>query len=173
MTGSLPTELGILTSLVILDLSYNILLSGSLPFELCGLSNLRRLEVGFTSLTGNLPACFALALPELVELVAPNASLSGPFPDLCEMTKLQWIDIRHNKFTGNLPKCVWPDAKVLYLSDNLFEVRCHCGWYSRWIRPIFCVCLSLIFYPTGNPTDATGQHGQSDGPLCRRQQAIR
>jgi hypothetical protein len=127
MMGSLPTELGILTSLVILDLSYNILLSGSLPFELCDLSNLKRLEVGFTSLTGNLPACFATALPELVELLAPNASLSGPFPDLCEMTKLQWIDIRYNKFTGNLPKCVWPDAKVLYLSDNLFEVRCRCG----------------------------------------------
>jgi Leucine-rich repeat (LRR) protein len=122
MTGSLPTELGILTSLEVLDLSYNTNLGGNLPFELCDLTNLKRLELGFNSLTGNLPACLATGMPELVELIAPNASLSGPFPDLCEMTKLQVLNIRYNQFAGGLPKCVWPDAKYLFLSDNLFEV---------------------------------------------------
>jgi hypothetical protein len=144
MTGSLPSELGILTSLEVLDLSYNTYLGGELPFELCDLTNLKRIEIGDTAFTGNLPSCLPTALTDLRELIAPDVGLSGPFPDLCEMSKLTLIVLMKNQFTGALPTCNWPELTFLGLSDNMFEVRARIvvaardagcdGWMEQWME---------------------------------------
>lgn len=53
--GTVPTELGLLTSLTSLDLGWN-LFYGSIPSELGMLTKLTHLDLGFNVLTGSIPA---------------------------------------------------------------------------------------------------------------------
>jgi hypothetical protein len=57
LEGDIPKELGKLTTLEVLDLTFNDLLGGPFPEELCQLSNLNSLFLGYTQLSGELPGC--------------------------------------------------------------------------------------------------------------------
>jgi hypothetical protein len=57
LQGEIPKELGKLTTLELVDLTFNDLLSGPFPEALCELTNLNSLFLGYTNLAGELPAC--------------------------------------------------------------------------------------------------------------------
>ena len=78
LTGTLPSELGSLAELRVLDLSRNYL-SGSIPPELGGLTNLWLLDLSDSYLGGSIP------------------------PELGNLTNLSTLDLWGNRFTGCIP----------------------------------------------------------------------
>jgi hypothetical protein len=57
LQGNIPKELGKLTTLELVDLTFNDDLGGPFPEELCELTNLKALFLGYTQITGEIPAC--------------------------------------------------------------------------------------------------------------------
>ena len=78
LTGEIPPELGGLSNLVWLHL-YNNQLTGEIPPELGRLSNLVELWLGDNQLTGEIP------------------------PELGGLSNLVWLDLTGNQLTGEIP----------------------------------------------------------------------
>lgn len=90
LTGTIPTEIGLMTSLEILDLSSTTLLTGTIPTELGLLSNLRSVDLGFSALTGAVPSelCTVSADPSLfldtlIVDCGASAEVACSVPDCC------------------------------------------------------------------------------------------
>ena len=93
LSGTIPAELGDLTSLVELDLWGNGL-SGAIPAELGSLTNLQILHLWSTELSGAIPAELG-SLTNLQELYLYQNELSGPLPlTLSALSQLSVLDIR-------------------------------------------------------------------------------
>jgi hypothetical protein len=137
--GTLPTELGMLTTLEFLDLEYNSL-RGSLPEELCNLENLQLLILGVNDLTGPLPNC---AWPKMRNARFKDNDFEGTIPtEFCDMPDLLTLIVDNNDLKGKMPACTgeqWPSLLLLALSDNYLTVRFSLiGW--------------LLFFPTRDIT---------------------
>ena len=78
VSGLIPPELGGLSNLERLDLGFNAL-SGSIPPELGGLSNLERLDLAFNALSGSIPPELG-GLSNLGSLHLYGNDLSGTIP---------------------------------------------------------------------------------------------
>ncbi|MCY4598619.1 MAG: DUF5719 family protein [Acidobacteria bacterium] len=76
--GALPPELGQLTGLTSLNLSYNRL-TGTIPAELGRLTRLTRLDLSFNRLSGAIPPELG-SVPDLRELNVANNRLTGTVP---------------------------------------------------------------------------------------------
>jgi Leucine-rich repeat (LRR) protein len=110
ITGSIPTEFGLLTQLSNLDLSDNIYLSGVLPTELATLSNLEYFNIGGSSISGTIPSEFG-QLQSLEELYLSAPFLTGTIPDaICGIGTLVGIS-----YTDNL-ECPCAGERVCILS---------------------------------------------------------
>ncbi|XP_065851427.1 probable LRR receptor-like serine/threonine-protein kinase At3g47570 [Euphorbia lathyris] len=119
LTGSIPKEIGNLTSLISLDLGQNNLqgfipktirklmklqgllllenmIQGSIPSELCGLQRLIAIDFGRNGLSGNIPFC------------------------LDNLTSLQYLYLVSNKLNSTIPSTLWrlKDVLQLNLSSN-------------------------------------------------------
>ena len=119
LTGSIPPELGKLSALTALKLSYNQL-TGPIPPELGNLSALSLLNLGHNALTGSLP-------PELKKLSRLNTlhlfgnALTGPIPpELGNLSALQGLSLSGNKLRGPIPPELGNLSALtdLYLSRN-------------------------------------------------------
>ena len=102
LTGPIPAEVGGLTNLRRLELRLNDL-TGQVPAELGSLVNLYSLLLGGNTLTGQVP----IWLGDLVDLwyldLGGNA-LSGPIPEvLGDLTNLRWLLLGWNDLTGPIP----------------------------------------------------------------------
>ena len=102
LTGSIPPELGNLISLTSLSLCWNQL-TGSIPAELGNLINLTWLHLGGNQLTGSIP-------PELGNLTSLRYlylwlnQLSGSLPpELGNLTNLKAFNLQSNQLTGSIP----------------------------------------------------------------------
>ncbi len=103
LTGMLPPELGGLTQLKKLELWDNSL-SGVIPPELGGLTLLKWLVLYENSLTGPIPSELG-GLTQLEALVLHGNSLTGPIPpELGSLAQLQWLTLADNRLTGMLPR---------------------------------------------------------------------
>ena len=127
LTGSLTlwTEVGELTNLSIVDMSFNAL-SGSLPTELGRINNLAFLSVARNSLEGPIPTELGeINQPDVVEnlrdLDLSRNRIAGPLPtELAVHTQLNYLDARDNSLEGALPTELahLTDLQVLHLEDN-------------------------------------------------------
>lgn len=143
LTGSLPSELGTLTSLTYVILSGN-LLTGPIPAEIGGLTALREIVLGHNGLTGSIPAEIGNAtalqkidlsynqltgsipstlgnLPALYRFYATNNQLSGPLPaELGGLPNLAYIYLNTNQLSGPLPAELgnMPNLVHLFLYSN-------------------------------------------------------
>jgi len=99
LSGSLPSELGLLTDLQILRLASNAL-SGSLPSELGLLTDLQVLRFNHNTLSGNLPSELGL-FENLQRLYLDSNSLVGSIPSELELlTSLQVLHFYDNSLIG-------------------------------------------------------------------------
>ncbi len=138
LSGRIPPELGILTSLQELDFRENAQLSCHIPPELGNLANLRRLYIHSTPF---LPAIFPPVwdpvsdpscgippelgnLANLEELNLGNTGLSGSIPpELGSLSNLQMLDLGYNALSGSIPPALGnlSNLQALSLSANLLS----------------------------------------------------
>lgn len=102
LSGPVPSQLAGLTNLTELDLGINNL-SGPIPAELSALANLRVLELYVNDLSGPIPTELA-ALANLEVLVLGSNDLSGPIPTaLTALTNLRNLSLANNELSGPIP----------------------------------------------------------------------
>ena len=122
LSGSIPPELGGLTSLTGLAVANNDL-SGLIPAELGGLTRLERLNAWGNNLTGIIPPELGtLTRLEYVEL-GSNA-FEGPIPPtLGNLASLDHLTLWRNDLSGPIPPELGQltDLSVLRLGSNVLE----------------------------------------------------
>ncbi|XP_010038738.2 probable leucine-rich repeat receptor-like protein kinase At5g49770 [Eucalyptus grandis] len=101
--GSLSGDIGGLTELRSLDLSFSQDLTGSLTARLGDLSNLNTLILQGCGFTGNIPDELG-KLSQLTFLALNNNKFTGSIPaSLGNLSQLSWLDLAENQLTGSIP----------------------------------------------------------------------
>ncbi len=119
LTGEIPSELGGLSNLTGLWLGLNQL-TGEIPPELGGLSNLTHLSLGLNQLTGEIPSELG-GLSNLTHLSLGSNQLTGEIPpELGGLSKLTQMVLDHNQLTGEIPSELGGLSNLthLYLPGN-------------------------------------------------------
>ena len=102
LTGQVPSTLGLLASLTLLDLSINFL-TGPIPSEIGNLQQLTQLSLFKNNLTDAIPAEFYdLASLEVVQLYE-NPLTGSLRTELGNLTKLTALNLAKNFLTGSIP----------------------------------------------------------------------
>ncbi|KAK1436662.1 hypothetical protein QVD17_02444 [Tagetes erecta] len=121
LTGGLPGDIGQLTELEYLDLSYNDL-GGTLTTEITKLVKLTNLILIGCNLIGTIPSNIG-NLASLTDLSLNNNRFTGTIPaSVGKLNNLYWLDLSVNQLTGSLP--VSPGLDMLtsaghfHLGDN-------------------------------------------------------
>ncbi|KAH9714618.1 protein kinase domain-containing protein [Citrus sinensis] len=147
LTGTIPSQLGNLSSLQSLNLSCNRLsgsipsaifttytlkyvsfrknqLSGAFPSFAFNTSSLQYLDFGFNTLSGEIPANICSNLPFLEYLALSQNMFHGGIPSaLSNCAYLQRLGLSSNDFSGVVPKeiCNLTKLKGLYLGGNRLQ----------------------------------------------------
>ena len=119
LSGTIPHELGGLSNLEELDLESNHL-TGAIPRELSSLTNLTSLLLGGNQLTGEIPPELG-DLSNLEELVLWRNELTGTIPrELVSLANLTWLHLGNNQLTGEIPPEFGnlSNLEALVLRDN-------------------------------------------------------
>ncbi|MCB0061756.1 MAG: leucine-rich repeat domain-containing protein, partial [Caldilineaceae bacterium] len=102
MIGSLPTSMGNLSNLEILEL-YQNQLSGPIPAEIGNLLNLRELALSGNQLNGPIPLALA-NLTSLEQITLSGNQLTGTVPiEFGALTNLQSLALGGNQLHGEIP----------------------------------------------------------------------
>jgi Leucine-rich repeat (LRR) protein len=114
LTGQLPPDLGGLTNLKVLDLGSNHL-TGTIPPEVGNLTTLRSLELSSNNLAGSLPGTIG-DLTDLTFFSAYNNQLSGSIPEeLGNLASLNLLQLGSNALTGSIPSTLGQLGALNYL----------------------------------------------------------
>ncbi|XVF82910.1 hypothetical protein PTKIN_Ptkin16aG0089000 [Pterospermum kingtungense] len=117
--GNIPMEMGTLSNMVDLDLSFNEL-SGSIPATIGRIKNLQGLYLSNNKLEGPIPPEIC-GLKGLYELSLGANELDGPLPTcLGDLTSLRYLYLAFNKFHSAIPSIMWSLRYILEvdLSSN-------------------------------------------------------
>lgn len=103
LTGKLSGDIGGLSELRSLDLSYNGGLTGSLSPRIGDLQKLNILILAGCGFTGNIPDEIG-NLADLSFLALNSNNFSGRIPpSLGKLSQLYWLDLADNQLTGSIP----------------------------------------------------------------------
>lgn len=122
LNGSIPCELCNLTNLEYLSL-YSNQLSGNIPSELGNLTNLKYLYLNGNQLTGSIPAELG-SLTNLESLYLSDNQISGSIPsELGNLTNLESLYLSYNQLTGEMPEFIgnMKSYKYVQIYANLLE----------------------------------------------------
>lgn len=112
LRGTLPAELGNLSSLRSLEINRNKELSGPIPKELGNLSNLEHLVFYISGLNGSIPKELG-NLSKLRVLGIDNSKLSGSIPtELGNLTCLEELNLSQNDLSGSIPSTLGNLSKL-------------------------------------------------------------
>jgi hypothetical protein len=112
LRGTIPTEIARLTLLRVLDVSKSSLLSGAIPSEIGGLTSLRKLLLNHCRLMGTIPRSIG-RLSNLEKFHVSNNILVGTVPSQIGMLKsLKELMISRNLLTGTIPSQIGRMAKL-------------------------------------------------------------
>ena len=126
LQGSLTSEIGMLSSLIFLNLEYNSI-TGTIPSEIGMLSSLTRFDLFLNSITGTIPSEIGMLL-SLTDLDLDDNSITGTIPteigmlpsleylylwfnsitstipsEIGMLSSLTWLDLESNSVTGTMP----------------------------------------------------------------------
>ncbi|XBJ19902.1 hypothetical protein VPH35_010817 [Triticum aestivum] len=119
-SGPLPSNFGSRDIERLIMFSNNI--SGSFPTSMCELQSLVDLDLSSNALEGEIPQCFQA--DTIKYLLLSNNSLSGEFPMFIQnCTELVILDLARNMFSGSLPTWVGDLANLefLLLGHNMYS----------------------------------------------------
>ncbi|CAH9089883.1 unnamed protein product [Cuscuta europaea] len=103
LKGNLNGDIGGLTELISLDLSFNRDLTGSISERIGDLHKLSILILAGCSFSGSIPAELG-KLSDLSFLALNSNNFTGEIPaSLGNLSKLYWLDLADNQLTGSLP----------------------------------------------------------------------
>ncbi|KAJ0796248.1 putative protein kinase RLK-Pelle-LRR-VIII-1 family [Helianthus annuus] len=103
LSGEISGDIGQLSELQMLDLSYNKGLTGSLTSDIGNLNKLSSLILVGCGFNGPLPDSLG-SLPQLSYLALNSNGFTGRIPpSIGKLTKLYWLDIADNKLSGSIP----------------------------------------------------------------------
>jgi Leucine-rich repeat (LRR) protein len=143
LTGSIPSEIKMLSSLVYLDLAENSYLHGSIPDQLYELTTLKYLYLNDNALTGTVSeeigaldlledmymgqnhynggVSFLSNIPSVRKLTLHKNQFQGTIPTNLTLNHAIYIDLSFNKLTGVLPDAEgFQSLKILILDHNQF-----------------------------------------------------
>ncbi|CAB9500017.1 LRR receptor-like serine threonine-protein kinase [Seminavis robusta] len=118
LKGTIPTELGLMTSLTSCELIWG--LEGFLPTELGQLSLLEKLALYGNRLTGSLPSEFG-ELTAVTHFDVSDSKLTGSIPEaFWRVTNMVVLDLSGNMLTSSIPADAWKltNIKDLRLNHN-------------------------------------------------------
>ncbi|KAK7850691.1 mdis1-interacting receptor like kinase 2 [Quercus suber] len=120
--GSIPPEIGSISKLTYLNLSWNTL-SGELPLSLAKLTQLEKFDISFNQMSGPIPLQLG-NLSSLVELYLGRNNFNGTIPPtLGLLTYLTHLDLHSNRINSTIPSEIYnlENLMVLHLgTNNLF-----------------------------------------------------
>ncbi|CAB9510712.1 LRR receptor-like serine threonine-protein kinase [Seminavis robusta] len=103
LSGSIPTDIGLVSDLMWLNWDFNLFLTGTLPSELALLTKLTRLSLPVNSLSSTIPSELG-SLASLVTLNLEHLSLTGAIPrETGMLSNLEGLSLNNNALSGNLP----------------------------------------------------------------------
>ncbi|KAM3310156.1 hypothetical protein ACQJBY_031069 [Aegilops geniculata] len=143
LRGSLPANLQHMSANVLKLVSNNLTdnqITGTIPSSMCQLTSLMRLDLSGNKLTGDVMQCWKESDKNssafgansadqfgsnMVILALNNNDLSGEFPKFLQRaSRLMFLDLSHNRFFGTLPKWLpekMPRLEILRVRSNLFS----------------------------------------------------
>ena len=119
LVGTIPSEIGQLKHLVLLNLGLNQL-TGKVPSEISRLESITHLYLHSNQLTGNIPSEIE-QLKNLIELRFDQNRLSGNIPPgIGNLRELQDLRLHRNRLTGTIPSEIGHLRRLrnLILSEN-------------------------------------------------------
>jgi Leucine-rich repeat (LRR) protein len=120
MEGRIPADIGLLTTLRLLELTANRL-KGTIPSSLGRLTYLTTLSLPSNDLTGTIPSSIG-SLTSLGTLVLSDNALAGSIPSsLGSLTALNFLVLDRNRLTGTIPSALGTltTLVLLFLSNNM------------------------------------------------------
>ncbi|KAJ6377514.1 hypothetical protein OIU76_026477 [Salix suchowensis] len=103
LSGNVPSTLGNLKNLRILDLMDNMF-SGVIPPSIFNLSLLTALDIGFNLFHGNIPSDIGTSLPNLEFFSIASNLFTGFIPvSISNASNLQLLQVSLNNLTGEVP----------------------------------------------------------------------
>ncbi|XP_040933383.1 probable leucine-rich repeat receptor-like protein kinase At1g35710 [Gossypium hirsutum] len=119
LNGSITPQIGALSKLRYLNLSWNIL-TGELPSSIGNLTQLAVLDVSCNYIYSNIPPNIG-KLESMVDLDLSNNGLIGPIPSsFSNLTNLASLYLQSNQLIGSIPQEIWRlrNLVALDLSSN-------------------------------------------------------
>ena len=104
LNGLLPASIGNLSATLQKLYIRNSEIKGTIPSQTGNLTNLLLLDLRSNHLTGGIPTAFK-DLQNLQGLAVGDNNLNGTLDNLCNLHSLTLIDLTTNQFSGSLPEC--------------------------------------------------------------------
>jgi len=135
LKGTIPTEIGLLTSLKVLAISHEFGVGGTIPTEIGNLVQLDRLQLNVNNLHGSIPKEIG-KIEKLLQLIVSQNRLTGTLPStFANLLYLEKAYMYGNYLTGKADK----DSMVCnmrdYMGGSLYELWMDCD-------DMYCDCCT-------------------------------